>query len=686
MTRERGAIEELSINVIRGLAMDAVERARSGHPGLPMGAAAAAYVVWKRYLRHDPTDPTWPDRDRFILSAGHGSALLYALLHLTGYDVPIEELQNFRQWGSITPGHPEHGLTPGVETTTGPLGQGFGNAVGMALAERWLASTYNRPGHEIVAHDTYVLASDGDLMEGVQSEAASLAGHLGLRRLTVLYDDNRISIDGPTDLTFTEDVARRYEAYGWHVTHADGLDVESVDSALEAARAVNDRPSLIVMRTHIGYGAPNKQDTAAVHGAPLGEVELRLTKERLGLPVDGEFWVPAEVRAHMDARKAGRGLGEEWRRRFAGYASEFPDLARQFERAINRELPDGWRESLPDFEVGSRIATRAASGVVLNAIARRIPELVGGSADLTESNNTALQGDPTIQRTRYDARYIHFGVREHAMAALMNGLSLHGGIRPYGGTFLVFSDYMRPAIRLAALMGQPVVYVFTHDSIGLGEDGPTHQPVEQLMSLRLIPGLDVIRPADAAEAAIAWAMAVERRDGPTALVLTRQKLPVLDRSEGSGLAAAEQAVRGGYVLAEAESGGATVTPHILLIGSGSEVHTCLAARERLASDGLAARVVSMPSLTRFSAQPPAWRDDVLPPAVAARVVVEAGVTRGWEGVAGAAGEIVGIDRFGASAPGGTVMQELGISAENVVARARRSLGRAGTVATVSGID
>jgi len=676
MTNE-GPIVERAINVIRGLAMDAVEKANSGHPGMPMGTAAAAYTLWTRHLRHDPSDPQWPDRDRFVLSAGHGSMLLYALLHLTGYDLPLAEIERFRQWQSRTPGHPEYGHTPGVETTTGPLGQGLGNAVGMALAERWMAATWNRPGHELFAHRTFVIASDGDMMEGVQSEAASLAGHLGLGRLVVLYDSNDISIDGSTALAFTEDVGRRYEAYGWQVQHvADGNDVEAVDVAIRAAAEDGDRPSLIVLRTHIGFGSPNKHDSEAAHGSPLGEDEVRLSKETLGLPVDRTFWVPDDVREHMDARAAGRARAAEWRRRHDAWAAAFPDLAPALARSLAHELPPGWRDALPSFESGRKMATRKASGATLNALAARIPNLVGGSADLTGSNNTEIDGDPAIQKGRYGARQIHFGVREHAMGAMLNGMSLHGGIRPFGGTFLIFSDYMRPAVRLAALMGQPVTFVYTHDSIGLGEDGPTHQPVEQLMSLRLIPNMDVIRPADATETAVAWAMALERTTGPTALVLTRQGLPILDRSDRTGLADVAGAEHGGYILIEAGRDGSAVEPDVLLIGTGSEVHVCLEAHGLLAAAGVAARVVSMPSLNRFLDQPSEWRDRVLPPEIAARVVVEAGVVLGWESIAGPAGEIIGLDRFGASAPGPVVLRELGFTAENVAARARASIERA----------
>jgi transketolase len=680
------SLEQLSVNVIRGLAIDAVERANSGHPGLPMGVAAAAYALWTRHLRHDPADPAWPDRDRFVLSAGHGSMLLYALLHLTGYALPLDELKHFRQWGSLTPGHPEHGLTPGVETTTGPLGQGFGTAVGMALAERWQAARYNRPSHEVVDHRTFVIASDGDLMEGVQSEAASLAGHLGLGRLVVLYDSNRISIDGSTSLAFTEDVGRRYEAYGWHVTHADGMDVDAVDRAISESLAQADRPSLVVMRTHIGYGAPNKQDTAAAHGSPLGAAETRLAKERLGLPVDQTFWVPAEVREAMDARPAGARLRASWNARRAAWASVHPEVAAEYARALAGELPAGLASSLPSFKPGTSVATRKASGETINALVHVVPELIGGSADLTESNNTEITGDRSMQKGDFGARYIHFGVREHGMGAILNGLALHGGIRPFGGTFLIFSDYMRPSIRLAALMEQPVTYVFTHDSIGLGEDGPTHQPIEQMMSLRLIPGLDVIRPADGPETAMSWAMAMENQHGPTALVLTRQKLPNLDRGEAAPFAPAEHARRGGYVLVDAVIADHAVTPQVILIGTGSEVQLCLAARDLLAQDGIATRVVSMPSLNRFTAQSEDYRSRVLPPSITARVVVEAGVTRGWEGIAGPAGVIIGLNRFGASAPGEIVLEKLGFTPEHVADRARASLARSETPIGAIGVD
>ncbi|HEU4565004.1 MAG TPA: transketolase [Gemmatimonadaceae bacterium] len=668
-------LDERCVNVIRGLAIDAVERAASGHPGLPLGAATMAYVLWSRHLRHDPLDPRWPDRDRFVLSAGHGSMLLYALLHLTGYDLPLEELKRFRQWGSRTPGHPEYGHTPGVETTTGPLGQGFGNAVGMALAERWLAGTFPDAPRPVVDHYTYVIASDGDMMEGVSSEAASLAGHLGLGRLIVLYDDNHISIDGSTDLAFTEDVGARFAAYGWHVQRVDGHDPAQVDAALHAARAEETRPSLIAARTHIGFGSPHKQDSAAAHGAPLGAEEARLTKRALGLPDAAEFWVPDDVREAMRAAiPRGAALRQEWEEKLDAYRRSAPERFRLLAAALTGELPAGWEDALPSFAPPAPLATRKASGTVLNALALRIPTLIGGSADLAESNATELKGAGSVQRGAYAGRNIHFGVREHAMGAMLNGLTLHGGVRPFGATFLIFSDYMRPAIRLAALMRLPVAYVFTHDSIGLGEDGPTHQPVEQLMALRAIPNLWVVRPCDAAETAEAWRIALERADGPAALVLTRQNLPVLDRSAGSELAAASGARRGGYVLADSPLG---AVPDVILIGTGSEVHLCLDARRVLAADGIGARVVSLPCTELFDAQPEGYRDAVLPPAVAARVAVEAGITHGWERWVGPAGEIVGLDHFGASAPGDQLMREFGFTAEHVVRRAHAAMQRAG---------
>ena len=655
-------LDDICINTIRATAVDAVERANSGHPGMPMGAAPLAYVLWTRFLRHNPRNPDWPDRDRFVLSAGHASMLLYALLHLTGYDVPLEELRRFRQWGSRTPGHPEHGLTPGVETTTGPLGQGFGNAVGMAMGERLLASRFNRPGFDVVDHCTYAICSDGDMMEGVASEAASLAGHLGLGKLVCLYDDNGISIDGTTDLSFSEDVGRRFEAYRWHVQHvADGTDVGILEKALAEAREEAERPSLIVVRTHIGFGAPSKQDTAEAHGAPLGADEVAAWKERIGWP-ENEFFIPDAARRRFgEALERGAELERGWRRLFDRWAAADPELAAEWDRAMAGQLPPGWEHDLPDFQGQTTLSTRKASGKVLAALAPRLHELVGGSADLTESTNAGLPGETPFSRER-PGRSVHFGVREHGMGAILNGLSLHGGLRPFGSTFLIFSDYMRPSMRLAALMGQPVVYVLTHDSIALGEDGPTHEPVEHMASLRAMPGLVVIRPADAAETREAWKVALERREGPTAIVLSRQELPVLDRDS---LAPADLLARGAYVLADADG-----RDDLVLLASGSEVHVSLAAAELLRSEhGLSARVVSMPSWELFEQQEQTYRRRVLPPDIPVRLAVEAAATFGWSRWTGDADAIVGIDRFGASAPGSIVLERFGFTAENVATRA-----------------
>ncbi len=657
----------LCINTIRALAMDAVEQANSGHPGMPMGAAPMAYVLWTRHLRHNPRNPAWPGRDRFVLSAGHGSMLLYSLLHLTGYDLPLDELKRFRQWGSKTPGHPEHGHTPGVETTTGPLGQGFGNAVGMAMAETILAARFNRDGHTPVDYRVYVIASDGDMMEGVASEAASLAGHLGLGRLIVLYDDNHISIEGATSLAFSEDVPTRFEAYGWHTQRvADGNDLTALDRAIEAAKA-DPRPSLIAVRTHIGFGSPNKQDTAEAHGAPLGKGEVALTKRALGWPEEPAFFIPdAALARFREAVPAGEALEAQWRERFDAYAGAHPALAAEWARTMRGDLPAGWTEALPVFSPrDGAMATREASGKVLNAVAPRLPELIGGSADLAPSTNTLVKGGGDYAAGRHGGRNLHFGVREHAMGAIANGLALTGGIIPYTGTFLIFSDYMRPPIRLACLMAQRVVYVFTHDSIGLGEDGPTHQPVEQLMALRAIPRLVVVRPADAVETVGAWRAALERREGPTAIALTRQKLPV---QAGSSV---EGTLRGGYVLADADGG----EPQVILIGTGSEVDLAVKARTDLAKDGIRARVVSLPSFELFDAQPESYRRSVLPPDVTARVAVEAGVTFGWERYVGPKGAAVGIDRFGASAPYQAIYEHVGLTPAAVAARARGLLGR-----------
>ena len=680
-------IEELCINSIRALSIDAVEKARSGHPGMPLGAATMAYVLWTRHLHHHPRSPGWPDRDRFVLSAGHASMLLYSLLYLTGYDLTLDDLKQFRQWGSRTPGHPERGVTPGVEVTTGPLGQGFGNAVGLAMAERWLAATFNRPGHTIVDHYTYVMASDGDMMEGVASEAASLAGHFRLGRLIVLYDANLVSLSATTNVTFTEDVGARFEAYGWHVQRIDGQDAGAVDAALAAARAVEDRPSLIVARTHIGYGSPHRQDTFQAHGEPLGEEEVRATKRALGWPEDKTFYVPDEaLREFRKAVDQGAALEAAWRRKMDAYRAAHPEAAGQFERALAGDLPEGWEAKLPAFTPkDGEMATRDAGAKVLSALADAVPNLIGGSADLDPSTRTMLKGHgdfeapsvppaaggPPLQGAAggvwgYAGRNIHFGVREHAMAAILTGLALHAGVRPFGATFLTFSDYMRPSIRLAALSKARVIYVWTHDSIGLGEDGPTHQPVEHLAGLRATPGLLMLRPADATETVEAWRAALRHKQGPAGLVLTRQKLPVLDRQT---LAPASGVARGAYVLAEA--GG--TAPDVILIATGSEVSVALEAHQRLVRDGIRSRIVSMPSWELFEAQPKAYRDSVLPPAVRARVGVEAATPFGWERYVGSEGAIIGVNRFGASAPGPVVMREFGFTPEHVVETAKALL-------------
>jgi transketolase len=665
-TGDLRALRRLAADTIRTLAMDGVQKANSGHPGMPMGMADAAVVLWTAFLRFDPADPGWTNRDRFVLSAGHGSMLLYSLLHLSGYDLPLEELMAFRQWGSLTPGHPEYGLTSGVETTTGPLGQGLANAVGMAVAERRLAARFNRAGFDLVDHHTYVIASDGDLMEGVSHEACSLAGHLGLGRLIVLYDDNAISIDGPTSLTFSEDVLGRFAAYGWHAERIDGHDSEAVEAALARARDETARPSLIACRTHIGFGSPNRQDSAKAHGEPLGVEEVRLTKRALGWPEEAQFLVPPEVSAFFRAAAAaGAARHRTWLALRDQYMARHPDLAREFDRTIRGDLVDGWDSLVPVFPPDKPMATRAASGAVLDALAPRLPELIGGSADLTPSNNTLPKGGRELGRGTHDGQYVRYGVREHGMASAMNGMALHGGLRPYGGTFLVFSDYMRPAVRLAALMELPVVYVFTHDSIGLGEDGPTHQPIEHLASLRAIPHLVVFRPADANETAAGWRVALERRHGPTALVLTRQAVPVLEPGRVA------EAARGGYILWESGA------PRVILIGTGSEVHIALEAGHRLARDGVSVRVVSMPSQDLFDQQPETYRQAVLPRAIAARVAIEAAAPFGWERYVGLDGRVIGIDRFGASAPYQAIYRGLGLTPEAMVDAARELLERAG---------
>ncbi|HEX5725499.1 MAG TPA: transketolase, partial [Longimicrobiaceae bacterium] len=665
-------LDRLCIDTIRTLSMDAVQAANSGHPGTPMALAPLAYLLWTRHLRHDPQDPRWPDRDRFVLSAGHASMLLYSLLYLTGYGLTLDDIKNFRQWESRTPGHPEYGLTPGVETTTGPLGQGFANGVGMAIAQAHLAAVYNREGHAVMDHHVYVVCSDGDLMEGVASEAASLAGHLRLGKLVYFWDDNRITIEGSTELAFTEDVERRFDAYGWHTQRVeDGNDLEALDAAIRAAQA-DERPSLIAVRTVIGYGSPNRAGTAKAHGEALGEEEVKLTKQNLGWPTTEPFHVPEEALGEMrKAVERGRALRDEWRRRFDAYAAAHPEAAAELGAALEGRLPEGWDAGIPSWTAQDKpLATRAASGKVLNAIARQVPWLIGGSADLAGSNNTLIDDSPSFSAGDYTGRNLHFGVREHAMGSLMNGMALHGGVRPYGGTFLIFSDYMRPPVRLAALMEQPTLYVFTHDSVGLGEDGPTHQPIEQLPALRAIPGLVDLRPADPAETAEAWRFAMEHREGPVFFALTRQAVPHLDRTflaEASGLR------RGAYVLAEAEGG----RPEVILIASGSEVSVALEARDRLRIDGIHARVVSMPSWALFSREPKEYRDEVLPPGVRARVAVEAASPVGWQRWVGDAGEVVGISHFGASAPAKDIFQQLGFTAENVAAKARHVLGLEG---------
>ncbi|HSM51525.1 MAG TPA: transketolase [Thermoanaerobaculia bacterium] len=662
--------DRLAVNTLRFLAVDMVERARSGHPGAPLGLAPVAHVLWSRFLRFDPADPLWPGRDRFVLSCGHASALLYALLHLAGFDLPLAELERFRQLGSRTPGHPEHGLTPGVETTTGPLGQGVANAVGMALGARLLGARFDRPGRPLFAHSVWALASDGDLMEGVASEACSLAGHQRLGALKVIYDDNRITIDGPTDLAFSERVGERFAAYGWRVLSvADGNDLAGLERALGAAAAERERPTLVVVRTEIGFGSPNKQGTSEAHGSPLGAEETRLTKEALGWPPESDFRVPEEARAAYDeARRRGATARAEWIRNRDHLAAEEPELAAELVRRLAGELPEGWDRDLPTFPADAKgSATRVVSGQALNLFARRLPELAGGSADLTPSNNTHLAGEADASPAAPGGRNLRFGVREHGMGAILNGLALAGGVRPFGATFLVFSDYMRPAIRLAALMELPVVYVFTHDSVFLGEDGPTHQPVDQLASLRAIPGLAVLRPADANETVAAWRVAIGRRDGPTALALTRQKVPVLP---GSAERAAEGVERGGYVLAET---GPERRPDLVLLATGSEVALALGAAAELGGRGVACRVVSLPSWELFARQERAYRDAVLPPTARRRLAVEAGASLGWHRWAGAEGAVVAIDRFGASAPDSELAELFGMTVARVVERASRLL-------------
>ncbi len=664
---EEMTVEELSIQTIRTLAIDAIQRANSGHPGAPMALAPVAYVL-SREMRYNPRNPTWFDRDRFVLSAGHASMLLYGMLYLSGYDLPLEEIREFRQWDSRTPGHPEHGLTAGVETTTGPLGQGIMTAVGMAMAEAHLGAVYNRPSHTIVDHFTYVVCSDGDLMEGASHEAGSLAGHLRLGKLIVFYDDNRITIDGSTDLAYSDDAAGRFQAYGWHVQDVGDAanDVDALRGAVESARSETDRPSLIIVRSHIGFGSPNKQDTSGVHGSPLGEEEVALTKKAYGWPEDSDFLVPDRALEHMrEAVAEGANAESEWHARFDAYRAAHPELADQFESALDGRLPADWNSGLPSFdEADGPMATRKASGAALNAIADRLPWLIGGSADLAPSNNTLIKSSGDFGPDNYSGRNVRWGIREHVMAAASTGMALHGGLRPYAATFFVFTDYARPAIRLAALMRQPVIYVMTHDSIGLGEDGPTHQPIEHLAALRAIPGLRVIRPADANETVEAWREAIVRRDGPTMLVLTRQGVPVI-RVDGPGRAIGLR--MGAYILEDADD----ADPDLILVASGSEVALALEARRALVESGVATRVVSMPSWEIFREQEMAYQHEVFPPDVENRLAIEAGVSFGWKEWVGNSGDVVGIDTFGASAPAGELFRQFGYSVDNVVATARR---------------
>lgn len=669
-------IDQLCINTIRTLSLDAVQKAESGHPGLPLGAAPMAYVLWTRFLRHNPQNPKWENRDRFLLSAGHGSMLLYSLLHLTGYDLPLEELKNFRQWGSKTPGHPEYGMTPGVEITTGPLGQGFANGVGMAMGAAHLGAKFNKKDFSLIDHYVYSIVSDGDLMEGVASEAASLAGHLKLGKLIYLYDDNKVTIEGFTDLAFSEDVPKRFDSYGWHtVTVEDGNDLDEIERAIREAQSVPTKPSLISVKTVIGYGMPTAGTRKAHSDAP-GEEAVRETKRHLGWPEDKQFYIPEEALAHFrEAVDKGAQLEEQWNARVGEYVEEYPELGNSWRALMKGDLPDGWEEHLPKFEDAKSVATRVASGEVINALAPHLP-LIGGSADLGVSNNTDIKGGGDFEAGSYEGRIIHFGVREHAMGSTLTGISLNGGLIPYGGTFLTFSDYMRPAIRLAALSEVQVIYVFTHDSIGLGEDGPTHQPIEHIAALRAIPHLFVIRPADPAEVSEAWRIAILRRNAPTALALTRQKVGVIDRKR---FAAADGLRRGAYILAEAEAGTADDQskdqPKLIIIATGSEVALALKAREKLQADGIPTRVVSMPCVELFEEQPEEYRHEVLPPSVTARLSIEAGVPQGWDRYVGPTGHIVGLDRFGGSSPGDVAMKELGFNVENVVKLAREVVAR-----------
>jgi len=679
MTAVKPDLDRLAIDTIRTLSIDGVQQANSGHPGAPMGAAPMAYTVWTRFLRHAPTHPDWPDRDRFVLSAGHASMLLYSLLHLTGYDVSLDDLKSFRQWGSRTPGHPESGLTPGVEATTGPLGQGFANAVGMAIAERRLAAEFNGDGHSIVDHRTFVIASDGDLQEGIASEAASLAGHLRLGKLIVLYDDNGIQLDGPTAMAWSEDVPARFDAYGWHTQRVeDGDDVAAIEGAIEAALA-DERPSLIAVRTHIGFGSPNKQDSQKAHGAPLGPDEVRLTKEAYGWDPDKSFFIPDDALAVFRAAvSAGEDLVAKWRTRVHAYAEANPEQAAGLRRRVSGTLADGWDRGLPSYETGTEVATRNASQDAIQALAATVPELFGGAADLSESNLTDVKGEPDFSAEEA-GRNLRFGVREHAMGGIANGIAYHGGFIPYDATFLTFSDYMRGSVRLSALAGLHVIHLWTHDSVGLGEDGPTHQPVEHYAALRAIPNLWFVRPGDANETAAAWALAVERSDGPVALALTRQKLPTL---AGTDTLARDGVRRGGYVLREASGDAA----ELILIATGSELQLAVVAADALERDGIPTRVVSLPCWETFDLQDQVYRDEVLPPAVRKRVSVEIGVSLGWERWVGDEGAIIGLDHFGASAPAGTIFEKFGFTADRVADVGRRVVrdGLCGRIPTVDG--
>lgn len=678
-SRPETSIEAACINAIRVLSMDAVQKANSGHPGTPMALAPLAYTLWTKHLRYNPADPNWADRDRFILSCGHASMLIYSVLYLTGYNLSLDDIKNFRQWDSKTPGHPEYGYTDGVETTTGPLGQGVGNAVGMAVAEAHLSAIFNKGADKIVDHYTWFICSDGDLMEGISHEAASHAGHLKLGKLIGFYDDNNITIEGEIDLTFGDNTKLRFESYGWHVeTVSDINDIAALDAAIERAKAETEKPSMIIVKSSIGYGSPNKQDKADAHGAPLGNDEIALTKANLGITNTEPFYVEPEALAYWRAKAAERAAAHtEWNEKFARYKAANPELAAEFERRLSGTLPEGWDKDIPTFtSENGAIASRAASGIVLNAIAPRVPELIGGSADLASSTNTVIKGSPSFNAGHYEGRNFHYGIREHGMGSMMNGMSLHGGVIPYGATFLIFSDYMRPTIRLAALMNQRVIYVFTHDSIGLGEDGPTHQPVEQVSTLRAIPNTLVLRPADASETAEAWRAALNHTGGPVVLVLTRQKLSFIDRSK---YAPAAGVAKGAYVLSEASpasQGGtpASVTPDVILLSSGSEVEIALSAQDKLKAEGISARVVSVPSMELFAKQDRAYQDSVLPRGIP-KVAIEAGHPMSWYKLVGSDGAVIGIEKFGASAPYEELYKQYGITADNLVKTVKQTLGR-----------